>query len=206
MKGRLTDQLAGADLPVDYATAAALAQFLGELSRWNRVHNLTAITDPDAMIRRHVVESLALRSFLRGHRVADVGSGAGVPGIPLAITEPRRHFTLIDSRGKRAAFLRHVQGLLRLTNVSVENCRVEDMNDTEPFDTLLVRALAPIEELPRLTAHLFGPDTVMLALTGEQFDSRLATLFEGFDVSRADGELTELFSGSLLIVTRKRGA
>ena len=73
--------------------------------------------------------------------MADVGSGAGVPGIPLAIAEPQRHFTLIDSRGKRAAFLRHVQGLLELSNVSVAHGRVEDMKDAGPFDTLLVRAL-----------------------------------------------------------------
>ena len=164
---RLTERLAEVGLKVDPAATETLAAYLGEILRWNRVHNLTAITDPDAMIRRHVIESLALRPLLRGRRVADVGSGAGVPGIPLAIAEPRRHFTLIESRAKRAAFLRHVQGLLGLVNVAVEHRRVEEMNDTGTFDTLLARAVAPPEELPRLTAHLFGPDTVMLVPTGE---------------------------------------
>ncbi len=202
---RLTHRLASAGLAVEPAAATALTRYLGELSRWNRVHNLTAITDPDAMIRRHVVESLALRSFLRGHRVADVGSGAGVPGIPLAIAEPQRHFTLIDSRGKRAAFLRHVKGLLELTNVSVEHRRVEDMNGTEPFDTLLVRALAPLEELPRLTAHLFGPDTVMLALTGEKDRCRVMVSDERFEVRPAGGAIADLFSGALLLIRTRQG-
>ena len=157
------------------------------------------------MIRRHAVESLALRGFLRGRRVADVGSGAGVPGIPLAIAEPQRHFTLIDSRGKRAAFLRHVQGLLELSNVSVAHGRVEDMKDAGPFDTLLVRALAPLDELPRLTAHLFGPDTVMLALTGEKDRGRLTVQDERFDVRLAGGAIAGLFSGALLLIHKKEG-
>ena len=202
---RLTHRLASAGLPVDPATATALTRYLDELSRWNRVHNLTAITEPDEMIRRHAVESLALRGFLRGRRVADVGSGAGVPGIPLAIAEPQRHFTLIDSRGKRAAFLRHVQGLLELSNVSVAHGRVEDMKDAGPFDTLLVRALAPLDELPRLTAHLFGPDTVMLALTGEKDRGRLTVQDERFDVRLAGGAIVGLFSGALLLIHKKEG-
>ena len=168
MRERLTERLAEVGLAVDPGAAEALAAFLGEILRWNRVHNLTAITDPEAMIRRHVIESLALRPLLRGRRVADVGSGAGVPGIPLAIAEPDRHFTLIESRGKRAAFLQHVQGLLGLVNVAVEHCRVEEMNDAGTFDTLLARAVAPPEELLRLTVHLFGPASVMLVPTGEQ--------------------------------------
>ena len=202
---RLTHRLASAGLPVDPAAATALTRYLDELSRWNRVHNLTAITEPDEMIRRHAVESLALRGFLRGRRVADVGSGAGVPGIPLAIAEPQRHFTLIDSRGKRAAFLRHVQGLLELSNVSVAHGRVEDMKDAGPFDTLLVRALAPLDELPRLTAHLFGPDTVMLALTGEKDRGRLTVQDERFDVRLAGGAIAGLFSGALLLIHKKEG-
>ena len=202
---RLTERLAGVGLRVDPAAATALSRYLGEVRRWNRVHNLTAITEPKAMIRRHVIESLALRPLLVGHRVADVGSGAGVPGIPLAIAEPGRHFTLIESRGKRAAFLRHVQGLLGLVNVDVQHCRVEEMNGARTFDTLLARALAPPAELLRLTAHLFGPDTVMLVPTGEQTAGKPVEVDQGFDIRRADGAMSELIDGSLLIISRKRG-
>ena len=205
MRERLTERLAEVGLAVDPGAAEALAAFLGEILRWNRVHNLTAITDPEAMIRRHVIESLALRPLLRGRRVADVGSGAGVPGIPLAIAEPDRHFTLIESRGKRAAFLQHVQGLLGLVNVAVEHRRVEEMNDAGTFDTLLARAVAAPEELPRLTVHLFGPASVMLVPTGEQAAYEPLQADGRFELRRAEGTTTDLIGGSLLIVSRKRG-
>ena len=201
----LTRRLGGAGLSVDPDQAAALVRYLEEIRRWNRVHNLTAITDPDGMIRRHVLESLALRPYLKGRRVADVGSGAGVPGIPLAITEPERQFTLIESRGKRAAFLRHVQGVLGLGNVAVEHCRVESMTDNRRFDTLLARAVAPPAELLRLTAHLFGPETIMLALSAEPDPARLAELEKRYDIRRADGDPGGRVSGALLVIGLNRG-
>ena len=233
MLERLTERLADVGMSVEPVAAEALAVYLGEIRRWNRVHNLTAITDPEAMIRRHVIESLALRPLLAGRRIADVGSGAGIPGIPLAIAAPDRHFTLIESRGKRAAFLRHVQGVLGLVNVAVEHGRVEEMDGAGDYDTLLAKALAPPGELLRLTAHLFGPDTVMLAPTGKRWaaggeigvdgaiDERSAD--EAFDVRRVDkaseeprvngrfeirraeGEIQKLIGGSLLIISMKRG-
>ncbi len=208
---RLTERLAEVGLAVDPAAADALARFLGEIRRWNRVHNLTAITEPEEMLRRHVIESLALRPLLEGNRVADVGSGAGIPGIPLAIVEPDRHFTLIESRGKRAAFLKHVQGLLGLVNVDVLHGRVEAMNNAATFDTLLARAVAPLAELLRLTAHLFGPESVMLVPTGELAagepleGARRFEMEDRFEIRRADEAGTELIAGSLLIVSRKRG-
>ena len=211
MWARLTERLAEAGLTVDPAVADTLARFLGEIRRWNRVHNLTAITDPEEMLRRHVIESLALRPLLAGQRVADVGSGAGVPGIPLAVAEPDRHFTLIESRGKRAAFLRHVQGLLGLVNVDVQHGRVEAMNYAANFDTLLARAVAPVPELLRLTAHLFGSDTIMLVPTGELAagepveGGRHFEMEDRFEIRRADEAGTELIAGSLLIISRKRG-
>ena len=205
LTGRLTERLAEVGLTLDPAAAEALARYLGEIRRWNRVHNLTAITGPEAMIRRHVIESLALRPLLAGKRVADVGSGAGVPGIPLAIAEPDRRFTLIESRGKRAAFLRHVQGVLGLVNVDVRHRRVESMNDAGTFDTILARALAPPAQLLRLTAHLFAPDTIMLVPTGEHAAGEAEGLDDRFEVRRAEGATADLIDGSLLIITSKRG-
>lgn len=205
MRERLTERLAEVGLAPDPNAAEALAAFLGEILRWNRVHNLTAITDPEAMIRRHVIESLALRPLLQGRRVADVGSGAGVPGIPLAIAEPDRHFTLIESRGKRAAFLQHVQGLLGLVNVAVEHRRVEEMNDAGTFDTLLARAVAAPAELLRLTAHLFGPASVMLVPSGGQAAAEPLQADGRFELRRVEGTATNLIGGSLLIISMKRG-
>ncbi len=203
MREHLTQELLNVGLPVGDDTAAALAEFLAELAKWNEVHNLTAITDRDGVIRRHIIESLALRTLLRGNRIADVGSGAGVPGIPLAIAEPEREFTLIESRGKRARFLRHVQGRLGLQNVIVEHSRVEDLPGVPPFDTVLARAVAALPELLRITRHLFGPDTVMLALTGESFSGPVAALDHGFEARRVEGGVAGLLRGTLVIVAKE---
>ena len=203
MQQRIIEQLASVGLAQSAATAAALAEFLGLLSKWNRVHNLTAMTDPGEMIRRHLVESLALGSLLKGVRVADVGSGAGLPGIPLAITEPQRRFTLIESRGKRAAFLRHVRGALGLENVVVEQARVESLPGVPPFDTVLARAVAPLPALLRVTGHLLAGDTVLLALTGESFPGDTATFPGGYTARRVAGPIASLFVGELLIVDKQ---
>ncbi len=160
------------------------------------------MTDPEEMIRRHLVESLALRSFLRGTRIADVGSGGGLPGIPLAIVEPEREFTLIESRGKRAEFLRHVSGVLGLANVVVEHARVEVLPGIPPFDTVLARAVAPLPELLELTGHLFAGDTILLALTGESFSGEVATLAGGYRARRVGGPIAGLFRGSFVIVDK----
>ncbi|MBH98896.1 MAG: 16S rRNA (guanine(527)-N(7))-methyltransferase RsmG [Rhodospirillaceae bacterium] len=180
----------------------SLTEFLSLLIKWNEVHNLTAVTKPHDMIERHLVESLALSSFLQGNRIADVGSGAGIPGIPLAITEPQRQFTLIESRAKRASFLRHVSGKLGLKNILVEHVRVEELSPELPFETVCARAVAPLKDLLKLTKNLFRPETVLLALTGESFEGDSATLEGGYFAQRASGSITELFNGSLIVVKK----
>ena len=205
MQERIVQELASVGLAQSGDTAGALAEFLQLLSKWNKVHNLTAIIDPEAMIQRHLVESLALGAFLRGDRIADVGSGGGLPGIPLAIAEPEREFTLIESRGKRVGFLRHVQAVLGLKNVVVEHARVEDLLPIPPFDTVLARAVAALPDLLKLTGHLFGPDTILLALTGESFAGDVATLDGGYRGRRAGEPIARLFRGSLVIVDKSEG-
>ena len=197
-------QLAGAGLAESSDTVSALADFLQLLSRWNEVHNLTAITDPEEMIQRHLVESLALGTFLRGNRIADVGSGGGLPGIPLAIAEPEREFTLIESRSKRAGFLRHVKAVLGLDNVVVEHARAEDLLTIPPFDTVLARAVAALPDLLNLTGHLFTSDTVLLALTGESFVGNIAKLEGGYRARRVGEPVAKLFKGSFLIVDKNK--
>ena len=104
----------------------ALAKFVELLLRWNAVYNLTGVRGADEVVDRHLVESFALRALLKGSAVADVGSGGGLPGVPLAIVEPERRFTLIESRAKRVRFLRHVVGELKLANTSVAHSRAVD--------------------------------------------------------------------------------
>ncbi|MBD08573.1 MAG: 16S rRNA (guanine(527)-N(7))-methyltransferase RsmG [Gammaproteobacteria bacterium] len=202
MRQHIIKQLTDVGLIHSSKAISSLAEFLRLLSKWNEIHNLTAITRPEEMIKRHLLESLALASFLKGDRIADVGSGGGLPGIPLAITEPDRQFTLVESRSKRVSFLRHVSGALNLKNVIVEHARVEELPAILPFETVLARAVAPLPDLLKLTQHLFAPGTILLALTGESFAGDSES-FEGeFQACRAVGPFTDLFSGSLVIVKK----
>lgn len=203
MHERVLARLDEAGLDVRPAEAEKLGDYLRLLQRWNRVHNLTGITDLEEMIERHLVESLALRSLLRGQRIADVGSGAGLPGIPLAIAEPEKSFTLIESRAKRASFLSHVHGALALTNVSVEHGRVEDLRGTAPFDTVLARAVAPLPELVELTAHLLAEDSVLLVPTKADVEVTTSGVDDRFEVRRLERDESKLLRGALIAIERR---
>lgn len=159
---------------------ARLAEYLNLLVKWNAAYNLTGIRDPDALVDRHLVESLELAPLLRGTRIADVGTGAGLPGIPLAIVAPDRHFVLIEIRAKRVRFLRHVVATLGIRNAEIAHTRVEDLRCEHAFDTVLARAVAPPAELAAMTRHLTAPGTVLLLLTaarlGEEWREKAAAL------------------------------
>ncbi len=143
----------------------SLAGFVALLLKWNKVYNLTGVRGADEIVDRHFVESFALRKLLRGANVADVGSGGGLPGVPLAIAEPERRFTLIESRAKRVRFLRHVVSELGLTNTDVAHGRAEDLRVEQPFATVLARAVAPPAELLSICRNLTAPGSVLVLLT-----------------------------------------
>lgn len=144
-----------------------LATLIEELERWGRRINLTAIRQAEAMVSGHVLDSLSVRPFLYGRRVLDIGTGAGFPGLPLAIAEPEREFVLLDSHGKKLGFVQHIIGSLGLPNASVASSRAEDYAPAERFDTVIARALARTARLTELGAHLTGEDGVLLALKGK---------------------------------------
>src|ERR1700691_1771340 len=130
------------------AQAAGALQLLDELSIWNRSYNLTAITERGAMIRGHLLDSLAAYVDLAGSRIADVGTGAGFPGLPLALVSPQRSFTLIDSVSKKIRFVSHAARVLQLRNVEALQARVETLAPYPAFDTVLARAYAALPDLP----------------------------------------------------------
>lgn len=151
-------------------TDVAIAQFetLGsELQRWGKKINLTSILDTEEIISSHFLDSLSVLSLIRGPRVIDVGTGAGFPGLPLAIADPLTEFTLLDSHGKKLSFVRHVVNLLGLENVTAVKARVEDYAPGVCFDTVIARALATVPRLIELTAHLVREDGQLLALKGK---------------------------------------
>ena len=147
---------------------AALTAFVNLLSRWNRVYNLTGTGGNRHLVERHLVESLALEPLIQGTRVADVGSGGGFPGIPLAISAPERRFTLIESRAKRARFLRHAVATLGLANATVAHSRAEDLRGEAPFDTVLARAVASPPKLLEIVRALTAPGGIVLVLTSAE--------------------------------------
>jgi 16S rRNA (guanine527-N7)-methyltransferase len=161
----LRHRLAAVGFDVTAEQAGALEKFVALLLRWNEVYNLTGVRGADEVVDRHLVESFALRALMKGTRVADVGSGGGLPGVPLAIAEPERQFTLIESRAKRVRFLRHVVGELGLENTIVAHSRAEDLQVERPFDTVLARAVAPPAELLDVCRHLTAPGSILLMLT-----------------------------------------
>jgi len=150
--------------------------YLRELERWNRTWNLTAIRDVAEMVARHVLDSLAVHRFVGGGQVADAGTGAGFPGVPLAIALPRSRFTLIDAGAKKVRFLRHVTALLSLSQAAVVHARLQDYQPAVGFDTVIARALAPLPRLVDLAGHLCAPGGRLIAMQGRRQDGELAAL------------------------------
>jgi len=140
--------------------------YLALLQKWNKAFNLTAIRDPEIMVSRQLLDSLSVHTLLRGNRVLDVGSGAGLPGIPLAIMNPQRAFTLLDTNSKKTRFLRQAKLELDVENILVEQVRVEQYQPRQPFDTITSRAFASLPDMVRLTRHLLAPGGCWLAMKG----------------------------------------
>jgi 16S rRNA (guanine527-N7)-methyltransferase len=156
--------------------ARALLRLLAELAQWNRAYNLTAVTEPAAMLTHHLLDSLAASPDLRGQSIADVGTGAGFPGLPLAIVHPARRFTLIDSVAKKIRFVAHCARLLGLSNVTAMHARAETLAAAGPFDTVIARACAALPRLLAIVAPLCGPGTRLVALKGRYPADEIAAL------------------------------
>jgi 16S rRNA (guanine527-N7)-methyltransferase len=171
---RLIDGARALGVTLGAAQADALLRLLDELSRWNRAYNLTAITGRGRMLTHHLLDSLSVHPHLHGSTVADVGTGAGFPGLPLAVTSPEREFTLIDSGGKKMRFVAHAARVLELANVHPLHARVESLHPQPPFDTVVARAFAPVPELLESVAGLCGPGTRVLAMKGDPTDEEVA--------------------------------
>ncbi|QQS54184.1 MAG: 16S rRNA (guanine(527)-N(7))-methyltransferase RsmG [Candidatus Competibacteraceae bacterium] len=159
-----------------------LAVFLSLLERWNRAYNLTAVRDPEAMVVRHVLDSLSILPWLEGMRVLDVGSGAGLPGIPLAIVRPDCEFVLLDSNGKRTRFMNQVVAELKLANVSVVRSRIEDYRPAILMNSVVSRAFATLAEMVAEAGRLCVPEGRLLAMKGVFPDDELARLPPGYSV------------------------
>ncbi|MBT8134587.1 MAG: 16S rRNA (guanine(527)-N(7))-methyltransferase RsmG [Gammaproteobacteria bacterium] len=154
-----------------------LVHYIQLIARWNKTFNLTAIRDVEEMVSKHLLDSLVVQPYVEGKTVLDVGSGAGLPGIPFAITSPEKRFVLIDSNGKKTRFLMQAKIDLKLDNVEVIHQRVEDYQPVADghriyFDVITARAYATTDEILSSTAHLQGDDTSILVMQGK-LDERI---------------------------------
>ena len=158
-----------------------LLDYVELLMRWNAAYNLTGVRGPADMVTRHLLDSLAVAAYVQGDSLADLGSGAGLPGIPLAILEPARQHVLIDSNGKKTRFLREAVRTLALDNVRVEHSRVEDARGQ--FDCITARAFATLTDMLALGGHLLAPNGVWLALKGQLDKEEILGVPAGFQVT-----------------------
>ncbi|EAA3839815.1 16S rRNA (guanine(527)-N(7))-methyltransferase RsmG [Salmonella enterica] len=159
-----------------------LVAYVDMLHKWNKAYNLTSVRDPAEMVVRHILDSIVVAPYLQGQRFIDVGTGPGLPGIPLAIVLPDAHFTLLDSLGKRVRFLRQVQHELRLENITPVQSRVEAYPSEPPFDGVISRAFASLNDMVSWCHHLPGEKGRFYALKGQLPEDEIASLPDEFSV------------------------
>ncbi len=178
----------GLDIPVD-----GLLHYLSLLHKWNQAYNLTAVRDMDSMVTRHLLDSLAILPWVKGTRVLDVGTGPGLPGVPLALANPALQVVLLDSNGKKIRFLQEVKRALRLDNVEIVQTRVEAWQPSLCFDTVTSRAFSDLQFMLNCTQHLIATDGIWLAMKGRYPDQELDNVnrscrIESYTVPGIEGE------------------
>lgn len=180
-----------------------LVAYVDMLHKWNKAYNLTSVRDPDEMLVRHILDSIVVAPYLQGLRFIDVGTGPGLPGIPLAIVLPGAHFTLLDSLGKRVRFLRQVQHELKLENITPVQSRVEAYPSEPPFDGVISRAFASLNDMVSWCHHLPGEEGRFYALKGQLPEDEIASLPDGFSVESVEKLLVPQLEGERHLVIIK---
>ena len=181
-RSQLTAGLQDMGVTLDDDQVERLLAYLALLQKWNRTYNLTAIRDPAQMVGRQLLDSLSIIGWIERGPVLDVGTGAGLPGIPLAIARPAIGFTLLDTNGKKTRFLRQLVGELGLPNVEVIQQRVERLQRPQDFAAITSRAFATLADMVAGSAHLLADDGAWLAMKGVVPTDEIAALPEGLDV------------------------
>jgi 16S rRNA (guanine527-N7)-methyltransferase len=180
IESRLAAGLEALGLALAPGQVEALLTLVTELAEWNTRVNLTAIKDPAEVVDKHLLDSLAVLPHIRGLQVADIGTGAGFPGLPLAVADLDRRYTLIESTGKKVAFIRHAAAMLQLPNVKIVLARAESYKPARPFDSVIARALGSLTDFIRVAGHLAGRDGRLLAMKGKVPDDELKALPAGW--------------------------
>lgn len=172
----LREKAARINVILDNRTLNAFSVFAELLTKWNRIYNLTAIDTPEKILHHHFLDSLSITHFISGSHILDIGSGAGFPGIPLALLLPSTHFVLLDSNNKKTRFLHHVVMSLALANVTVVQQRYEDFHSSHCFDTMVTRATASLATIVAGTQHLLCAQGQWLFMKGKRPSEELEEL------------------------------
>ena len=154
-------------------TQQKLIDYVLLLHKWNKSYNLTSIRTLEEIMTRHILDSLAIVPYIYGKRILDVGSGAGLPGIPLALALPKKQFVLLDSNTKKVCFLTHVISVLEINNVEVIHARIEKYFPEQKFDSIITRAFSSLRDMLYKTKHLYSPEGCLLAMKGKYPEQEL---------------------------------
>ena len=174
--GYLNDCLQQANLSIASAVQAKLLHYVQRMRQWNRVYNITGLSKIQHMITHHIMDSVSILPYLHGHSILDLGSGAGLPGIPLALCSPHRRFVLLDSNGKKTRFLVQMVYELGLHQVTVVQTRVETYAPAEPFDTIVSRGFSTLANIVSLVDRLCAQQGRLLLMKGSQPIAKMRTL------------------------------
>lgn len=182
MKAKLENLLAQAEIQLTDLQKDQLIQLVQLLYKWNKAYNLTSVRDPQEMLVKHILDSIVVSPYLQGDRFIDVGTGPGLPGLPLAIINPTKQFVLLDSLGKRISFIRNAVRELGLTNVEPVLSRVEEYQPEQKFDGVLSRAFASLKDMTDWCHHLPKKDGYFYALKGIYHEDEVQELDKKFEV------------------------
>ena len=182
MKAKLENLLTQAEIQLTDQQKDQLIQLVQLLNKWNKAYNLTSVRDPQEMLVKHILDSIVVSPYLQGDRFIDVGTGPGLPGLPLAIINPTKQFVLLDSLGKRISFIRNAVRELGLTNVEPVLSRVEEYQPEQKFDGVLSRAFASLKDMTDWCHHLLKKDGYFYALKGIYHEDEVQELDKKFEV------------------------
>lgn len=203
MKAKLENLLTQAEIQLTDRQKYQLIQLVQLLNKWNKAYNLTSVRDPQEMLVKHILDSIVVSPYLQGDRFIDVGTGPGLPGLPLAIINPSKQFVLLDSLGKRISFIRNAIRELRLTNVIPILSRVEEYQPEDKFDGVLSRAFASLKDMTDWCHHLPKENGYFYALKGIYQEDEINELNEKYTIQEViELHVPELIGERHLIVLR----
>ena len=182
LRHRLQDGLQALGISLTEQQELTLINFVALLIKWNKVYNLTAVRDPLKILDRHIIDSLSVLPYLQGTRLIDIGAGAGIPGIPLAVAQNEKQFVLLDSNRKKTRFMQQAKTELSLANVDVVHSRVENYQPDQLFDTVISRAFASLKKMAQWSSHLVNESGVLFAMKGSYPEQEISELANSFEI------------------------